>query len=99
MVTNLVNKYGLVPKCVYQESHHSSNSRELNAILKKKFREYEQEIIKKIKNYSKQTIISTGGGLVTVPENWGILHQGIVIWLDLDLKRSIKPFLSFCIHP
>jgi bleomycin hydrolase len=40
MVSNLVNKYGLVPKCVYQESHHSSNSRELNAILKKKFREY-----------------------------------------------------------
>ena len=40
MVANLVNKYGLVPKCVYQESHHSSNSRELNAVLKKKFREY-----------------------------------------------------------
>lgn len=40
MVTNLVNKYGLVPKCVYQESHHSSNSGELNAIMKKKFREY-----------------------------------------------------------
>ena len=40
MVTNLVNKYGLVPKCVYQESHHSSNSRELNGILTKKFREY-----------------------------------------------------------
>ena len=40
MITNLVNKYGLVPKCVYQESFHSSNSRELNMILKKKFREY-----------------------------------------------------------
>ena len=41
MITNLVNKYGLVPKCVYQESHHgSSNSRELNAVLKKKFEEY-----------------------------------------------------------
>ena len=40
MIVNLVNKYGLVPKCVYQESHHSSNSRELNVVLKKKFREY-----------------------------------------------------------
>jgi bleomycin hydrolase len=40
MITNLVNKYGLVPKCVYKESYHSSNSRELNMILKKKFREY-----------------------------------------------------------
>ena len=44
MVANLVNKYGLVPKCVYQESHHSSNSRELNAILKKKFREYAHQL-------------------------------------------------------
>jgi len=44
MVTNLVNKYGLVPKCVYQESHHSSNSRELNAVLKKKFREYAHQV-------------------------------------------------------
>jgi len=40
MITNLVNKYGLVPKSAYQESYHSSNSRELNMILKKKFREY-----------------------------------------------------------
>lgn len=40
MVVNLINKYGLVPKCVYQESYHSSNSRDLNNILKKKFREY-----------------------------------------------------------
>ena len=40
MITNLVNKYGLVPKCAYQESYHSSSSRELNMILKKKFREY-----------------------------------------------------------
>lgn len=40
MVVNLVTKYGLVPKCVYQETHHSSNSRDLNNVLKKKFREY-----------------------------------------------------------
>ena len=44
MITNLVNKYGLIPKCVYQESHHSSNSRELNMILKKKFREYASQL-------------------------------------------------------
>ncbi len=40
MVANLINKYGLVPKSVYQETHHSSSSRELNNILKRKFREY-----------------------------------------------------------
>jgi bleomycin hydrolase len=40
MFANLVLKYGLVPQSVYQESYHSSNSGELNAILKKKFRQY-----------------------------------------------------------
>lgn len=40
MIVNLINKYGLVPKSVYQETYHSSNSRDLNNILKKKFREY-----------------------------------------------------------
>ena len=35
MITNLVNKYGLVPKNVYQETYHSSASRELNMVLKK----------------------------------------------------------------
>ena len=40
MFVNLVLKYGLVPKDVYQESYHSSNSRDVNNILKKKFREY-----------------------------------------------------------
>lgn len=27
-------------------------------------------------------VVATGGGVVTRPENWGQLHQGIVIWLD-----------------
>jgi len=40
MVSNIVNKYGLIPQTMYRESHHSSNSREMNEILKKKFREY-----------------------------------------------------------
>ena len=46
MITNLVNKYGLVPKDVYQETYHSSNSRELNTVLKKKFREYAYKLRK-----------------------------------------------------
>ena len=40
MVANLVRKYGVVPKCVYNESFHSSNSSEMNTILTRKFREY-----------------------------------------------------------
>ena len=29
-------------------------------------------------------VISTGGGIVTKAENWGILRQGIIAWIDLD---------------
>jgi len=55
----------------------------------KVFRDLEKKVLKEIGQHH-SLVIATGGGLVTVPENWGILHQGIVIWLDLDLKRSIK---------
>ena len=55
----------------------------------KAFRDVEKKVVKEIsQHYS--LVIATGGALVTLPENWGILHQGIVIWLDLDLQRSIK---------
>ncbi len=53
------------------------------------FRDLEKQVLKEIGQHH-SLVIATGGGLVTVPENWGILHQGIVIWLDLDLKRLIK---------
>ena len=55
----------------------------------KAFRDLEKQVLKEISQHH-SLVIATGGGLVTIPENWGILHQGIVIWLDLDLKRSIK---------
>ena len=32
-------------------------------------------------------VVATGGGLVTRPENWGVLHQGIVIWIDPGHER------------
>ena len=53
------------------------------------FRDLEKKVLKEISQHH-SLVIATGGGLVTLPENWGILHQGIVIWLDLDLKRSIQ---------
>ena len=55
----------------------------------KVFRDVEKQVLKEISQHH-SLVIATGGGLVTLPENWDILHQGIVIWLDLDLKRSIK---------
>tara|TARA_B100000965_G_scaffold207477_1_gene173417 strand:+ start:167 stop:760 length:594 start_codon:yes stop_codon:yes gene_type:complete len=59
----------------------------------KEFRNLEKQVLKEISQHH-SLVIATGGGLVTVPENWGILHQGIVIWLDVDLKRSIKRIKS-----
>ncbi len=39
MLSNLLKKYGVVPKDVMKESHNSSNSRVMNMILKSKLRE------------------------------------------------------------
>ena len=39
MFVNLVRKYGVVPKSVFGESHHSSNSGVMNSLFKMKFRQ------------------------------------------------------------
>lgn len=44
MFASLVNKYGLVPQYVFQESYHSSHSAELKVILRKKFQEISYEV-------------------------------------------------------
>ena len=70
-----------------------ASKQSISSIFKKDgekvFRDVEKQVLKEISQHH-SLVIATGGGLVTLPENWGILHQGIVIWLDLDLKRSIK---------
>ena len=53
------------------------------------FRDVEKKVLQGISQHH-SLVIAAGGGIVTLPENWGILHQGIVIWLDLDINRSIK---------
>ncbi len=35
-------------------------------------------------------VISTGGGIVSKSENWGILRQGIIAWIDLDKDIAIE---------
>ena len=53
------------------------------------FRELETNCLKEtIKIPS--LIISTGGGIVVTPQNWGILRQGIIIWLDVDKDIVIQ---------
>ena len=53
------------------------------------FRELEANCLKEtIKIPS--LVISTGGGIVTKSENWGILRQGIIVWIDLDADVAIE---------
>ena len=35
-------------------------------------------------------VVATGGGVVTQQENWGLLHSGIVIWLDVVPERLMQ---------
>ncbi len=65
----------------------------INQIFKDKgednFRELEANCLKEtIKIPS--LVISTGGGIVTKSENWGILRQGIIAWIDLDKDIAIE---------
>ncbi len=53
------------------------------------FREIEKSILSEIgKRHS--LVVSTGGGVVTLNQNWGILHQGIVIWIDPSREVLLK---------
>ena len=76
-----------VTKCTISEFFHSHGEAD--------FRKIETKVLNEI---SKQhsLVVATGGGIVTKPENWGIMHQGIVIWLDVDrdilIKRLQKDF-------
>ena len=46
------------------------------------FREIESQVMSAIcQRHS--LVVATGGGVVTQRKNWGLLHSGIVIWLDV----------------
>ena len=45
------------------------------------FRELETAVIGQIAAWH-SLVVATGGGVVTRPENWGHMRQGVVIWLD-----------------
>ena len=46
------------------------------------FRGLESQVLSAI-SQRHSLVVATGGGVVTQPENWGLLHSGIVIWLDV----------------
>lgn len=50
MLVNIVNKYGVVPKCKFPESFSCESSQRMNQILKSKLREYAKHIAELIEN-------------------------------------------------
>ena len=66
------------------------------------FRDLETQCLQEIIKLP-SVVVSTGGGVVLKKENWGILRQGIIVWLDinkeivlnrLNSKENIRPLLK-----
>ena len=53
------------------------------------FRSLETQVLSSI-SQRHSLVVATGGGAVTRPENWGAMHQGIVIWLDVERQQLLK---------
>ncbi|MXW40252.1 MAG: shikimate kinase [Synechococcus sp. SB0668_bin_15] len=54
------------------------------------FRAVETDVLRQIGQWH-SCVVSTGGGVVIRPANWGVMRQGVVVWLaaapELLLKR------------
>jgi len=53
------------------------------------FRALETQVLSAISERH-SLVVATGGGVVTRSENWGVMHQGIVIWLDVEREQLLK---------
>ena len=53
------------------------------------FRAIETQVLSAI-SQRHSLVVATGGGVVTRPENWGLLHNGIVIWLDVERQQLLE---------
>ena len=66
------------------------------------FRAIERQVLNTI-SQRHSLVVATGGGVVSKPENWGQLHSGIVVWLDvvpdqwlqrLKADSTVRPLLQ-----
>ena len=53
------------------------------------FRTLETQVLRSISERH-SLVVATGGGVVTRTENWGMMHQGIVIWLDVERGQLLQ---------
>ncbi|MEA5601380.1 shikimate kinase [Nostoc sp. UHCC 0252] len=49
------------------------------------FRQIESDVLSQVCAFTKLTI-ATGGGIVLRRENWGYLHHGLIVWLDVPVE-------------
>ncbi|MBD2089404.1 shikimate kinase [Microcoleus sp. FACHB-1515] len=49
------------------------------------FRQIETQVLGELASYPR-SVIATGGGVVLDRKNWGYLHHGVVIWLDVPIN-------------
>ena len=53
------------------------------------FRALESQVLNVI-GQRHSLVVATGGGVVTQQENWGLLHSGIVVWLDVVPEQLMQ---------
>ena len=53
------------------------------------FRTLESQVLNAI-TQRHSLVVATGGGVVTQQENWGLLHSGVVIWLDVVPEQLMQ---------
>lgn len=57
------------------------------------FRDLETAVLDRIAGWH-SLVVATGGGVVTRPENWGRLQQGVVVWLDAPQTLLLRRLSS-----
>jgi shikimate kinase len=53
------------------------------------FRQIETKVLSEVCAYTRLAI-ATGGGIVLRRENWGYLHYGLIVWLDVPVEQLYK---------
>ena len=62
------------------------------------FRELETKVLGELAAYQ-NSVVATGGGIVGRSINWGYLHYGIVVWLDVPVEQLIQRLGSDTTRP
>lgn len=57
------------------------------------FRSIESQVLGEISSYTR-LVVATGGGIVTIRQNWSYLQQGLVVWLDAPISLLLERLQS-----